>query len=278
MKKDAIIRAFNYIIHGVPTTYVNVTVKEYNEKRLLGRKILITGGGRGIGFWIAHKCIAEGAQVLICGRNEDTLKEAKLKLGDNCHYRRFDVSKVSAMPQFLDDAFAEMGGIDSLVNNAGISLHEGTFRNVTEEGFDVQFSTNLKAPYFFSKYFIEKVEKENIEKANILFITSERGSFNTTIPYGLTKASLKSYVGALSHYLCGKANIRVNALAPGVTASEMTGNSIDGNYFSENSPNRRIYHPSEMANVACFLLSDESSCISGETVHCDSGRHHKVIN
>ena len=70
-----------------------------------------------------------------------------------------------------------MNGIDSLVSNAGISLHEGSFKNVTESGFDAQFKVNFKAPYFLAKYFVEKIENEKIDFANILFVTSERGSF-----------------------------------------------------------------------------------------------------
>lgn len=277
-KVKIIARAFGYIFHGVPQKNINVIVKDYKERRLAGRRILITGGGKGIGFWIARKCVAEGAQVLICGRNEETLKNAQVQLGDKCQYICFDVSNVAAMSKFLDEVFTRMGGCDSLVNNAGISLHEGSFCNVTEKGFDSQFSVNFKAPYFLAKYFIEKVDKEKMEEANILFITSERGSYYTSIPYGLSKASIKSYVGALSRYLCGNKKIRVNALAPGVTASEMTGILIDGNYYSESNPNERIYHPAEIANVACFLLSDEASCISGETIHCDSGRYQNVID
>lgn len=278
MNKAIFKRAFRYIFKGIPRPHINIAVANYTRGRLDGRKILITGGGKGIGFWIAKKCVAEGAKVMICGRNEETLCKAQQELGDSCLYIKYDISNVEGMPTFLDEAFKKMGGIDSLVNNAGISLHEGSFRNVTEEGFDTQFSVNFKAPYFLAKYFIEKVENEKIESANILFITSERGSFCTTLPYGLTKASLKNYVGALCRYFCFNSFIRINALAPGVTASEMTGYKTEGDYQSDDSPNGRIFHPAEMANVACFLLSEESSCISGETIHCDLGRHHSVID
>ena len=123
------------------------------------------------------------------------------------------------------------------MSNAGISLHEGSFKNVTESGFDAQFKVNFKAPYFLAKYFVEKIENEKIDFANILFVTSERGSFCTSIPYGLTKASLKNYVGALCRYYCFNERIRVNAIAPGVTSSEMTGYSENGDFQTDDSPN-----------------------------------------
>ena len=103
-------------------------------------------------------------------------------------------------------------------------------------------------------------------------MSSERGSSCEDIPYGLTKATINSLVGSLAKRL-GPKGYRVNAIAPGVTASDMTGNKIDGNYFYEASPNNRIFHPAEMAEVAAFLLSDASSCISGEVIHCDAGKH-----
>lgn len=271
-------RVFRYVFKGIPRPKISITVKNFSKQRLTNRKILITGGGKGIGYWIAKKCIEEGAKVLICGRNEETLKKARKELGESCLYIQYDVSDIAGLPGFIDEAFDRMGGMDSLISNAGISLHEGSFLNVTEKGFDIQFGVNFKAPYFLAKYFIEKVEREKQDSANVLFITSERGSFCTSIPYGLTKASIKSYVGALCRYYCHNEHIRVNALAPGVTASEMTGHQVDGDYQDDDSPNGRIFHPAEMANVACFLLSDESSCISGETIHCDCGRHLNVID
>lgn len=279
MGVDRIKRLFRWVFYGVPNTTVRVEVKEFQERRLEGKNIIITGGSRGIGYAIAKKCISEGANVLICGRNIDSLNEAKIKLGERCNILQFDVSKSNELQNFIDKSFDLFGGrVDCLVNNAGISYHEGSFRNVTEKGFNDQFEINFKAPYFLAKYFIERVEKGKQTSANVLFITSERGSFCTEIPYGLSKAAVKSYVGSLARNLYGRYNIRVNALAPGVTASDMTGIDVNGDYYSEASPINRVFHPTEMSNVACFLLSDESSCISGETIHCDAGRHQSVIN
>lgn len=280
MDLGSIKRALRYILKGVPIEYKTIEIRQtISTEKLSGKTILVTGGSRGIGYYIAKQAIQEGAKVLICARKEEALKKAKEELGDNCNYLVFDVSDVNRIKSFLKDAFDIMGGrIDCLVNNAGISFHEGSFRNVTVEGFEEQFSVNFKGSYFLAKYYIEKVEENKQDSANILFITSERGSFCTEIPYGLSKASIKSFVGSLSRSVYKASNIRVNALAPGVTASDMTGNDINGNYNDENSPIGRIFHPSEMASVACFLLSDNSTCISGETIHCDAGRHQNVIN
>ena len=90
------------------------------------------------------------------------------------------------------------------------------------------------------------------------------------MPYGLTKAALNSLTQGLA-YRFAKENIRVNAVAPGVTVSDMTGFSEDNLYCSYNI-NKRVYLPEEMAEVAAFLLSEESGCISGQIITCNEGK------
>lgn len=262
MDKNILKRIFKYIFMGIPQYNIKVEVKpNCTGKQLLDKNIVITGGSKGIGFAIAEKCINEGANVIICGRNEQSLNSAKEKLGVKCRTLQFDLAKK----------------VDCVVNNAGISYHENSIQKVTNEGFTEQFNVNFKAAYFIAKYYIEKLEAlDTIQGSNMLFLSSERGSFCEEIPYGLSKATINSLVGALGKKYIHK-GMRVNAIAPGVTASDMTGHKIDGNYFSESSPSSRIFHPSEMAEVACFLLSDASSCISGEVVHCDAGKHLNKI-
>lgn len=278
MNINTLKRVFRYITRGVPVEYITAEVKVNNNKRLEDKTILITGGAKGIGFAIAKKCIDEGAHVIICGRNENDLISSSKALGANCKYLQYDVANVSMMEDFLQNASKKMGGrINCLVNNAGVSYHEKSFREVTEEGFDTQFDINFKGAYFLAKYFVQYVESNAIENANILFISSERGSYCTDIPYGLSKATINSLVAALSNRLCLNSHIRVNALSPGVTVSSMTGRTADSNLSYGGNPLGRVFLPEEMAEVASFLLSDYSSCISGEVIHCDAGAHHKCI-
>lgn len=275
MDKSVLKRIANWIFLGIPKYNISVEVKpNITGKQLLNKNIVITGGSRGIGYAIARKCIEEGANVLICGRSKNHLEHAQQELGANCKTLEMDVKDVVRIPDFYEKVFAMYENkIDCLVNNAGISFHEGNFRNVTEKGFDEQFQVNFKAPYFMAKYFIEYLERiSETNGANILFVSSERGSSCEDIPYGLSKATINSLVGSLAKTL-GEKGVRVNAIAPGVTASDMIGHDIEGNYYSETSVNKRIFHPAEMAEVAAFLLSDASSCISGEIIHCDAGKH-----
>ena len=278
--KRGIRKLAKLILESSPEKNVTVNVSQINYGEILkNRNIVITGGGKGIGFAIAKKCISEGANVVITGRTEKTLKEATEELGKSCKYVVFDISKVEEMKKFLsmcEDKFNEK--IDSLISNAGISLHENIYKNVTIEGFDKQFNTNLRASYFLAKEYLEYLERNKSENGNLIFISSETGNQCYDIPYGLTKAALNSLTRALSRRVY-KNNIRVNAIAPGVTISDMVKEYVDIN--SENMYRKcasdRVFLPEEIAEVACFLLSDASKCISGEIIHCNAGNHLSVF-
>lgn len=273
--KSYLKRGIQYIRRGIPEYHTTVTVKTIQPTDLLkGRNIIITGGGRGLGYYIAKKSLAEGARVLITGRNENTLKQAALELGSNAKYLRFDVRDVGGIKEFLYKAEQLFRGekIDSLISNAGISLHEGEFRNVTEDGWNAQMDTNLKGNFFLVKEFIEYLEKYENKTGNIVVITSERAKRPDDIPYGLTKVATSSFIQCIASKVIEE-GIRINGVGPGVTASEMTGYHRDANMYAKFQPDKRIFLPEEVAEVVTFLLSDVSACISGEIITCDQGRY-----
>ena len=261
------------MVHGVPTVNVKADISYLNpSKQLEGKRIIVTGGGRGLGLGMAKKFVEEGAKVLISGRKEATLKAAAEEIG--CEYLTLDVQNVAEFDGFLEKASEKLGGLDILVNNAGISLHEGDFFNVSLEQFDGQFNTNLRGGYFLAQKFAKRLI-ENKQKGEILFVTSERGSYVDMLPYGLTKAALNSLVQGLAVRLVNE-GIRVNGIAPGVTASEMTGFSEDGNLRCDYNITGRVYLPGEVAQVASFLLSDASKCLNGQILVCNEGKSIKA--
>lgn len=279
--KEYVKRGLLYVFKGQPVHYTNVTVHTMEPNQVLqDRSILITGGGRGLGFHIAKRCISEGAKVIITGRNQKTLLEAKKQLGDRCEYIVHDNMNISRIPALFDEAELIMNHrmIDSLVCNAGISLHEGDFYNVTEDTWNAQMDINLKANYFFTKYFIEYYESKlrnhltHGRSGNIVMISSERAKRSDDIPYGLTKAALSSFVQAMASKTI-KLGIRINGVEPGVTATDMTGFEAGGNMYNSWQNNQRIFLPEEVAEVVNFLLSDVSTCISGEIIACDQGNY-----
>ena len=270
---EKIKRVIKYILYGIPTEHIlkcNVVVSQ-STKKLLGKNILITGGGRGLGFYIAQKCILEGANVVIVGRNEDVLKTASKEL--KCRYIAFDLSNISNISKMLNEAINMLDGrIDCLVNNAGISLHEKNMMEVTLETFDRQLDVNLKAPYFLTQNFIKHcIDVEN-RNASIVFVSSERGLYCDEIPYGLIKAAINSLTRGIArrHVRNG---IRVNAIAPGITESDMTIADRTKNMACEYNCGGRFFLPEEVAETAAFILSDEANCINGEIIACDQGNY-----
>ena len=270
-----------FILASQPKEFVKVEVGQINYGQILqNKRIVITGGGSGLGLTMAQKFVKEGATVLITGRNKEKLDDAKNKIGKKqCYVLVNDIQDVEHCREFLDNAEKILQGpIDCLVSNAGISLHENIYSNVTIEGFDKQFNTKFRAGYFLGKAFLEMKSKEAKVNAQLLYITSETGNQAYDIPYGMTNAALNSLVGALSRRVY-KQGIRVNAIAPGVTLTNMTkeyAESSDGNLYRDCAAGR-TFIPEEIAEVACFLLSDASKCISGEIVHCNAANHLSVF-
>lgn len=268
-------RMIRYVIKGMPEYHITVDVKEtMPNHQLEGKNIIVTGAGSGLGYYIAKRCIAEGAKVLITGRNENKLKKAASELGNDCRWKVFDSSDVQGMGEFFKQVEEQFGGekIHALVSNAGISLHEGDFRNVTENGWDSQMDTNLKGNYFIVKHYIEYLEALDNKEGNVVVITSERAFRSDDIPYGLTKAASNSFIKGMASKVI-KEGIRINGVAPGVTESGMTGVNRNENMYAEWQPANRFFIPEEVAEVVSFLVSDVSNCISGEIIACDQGRY-----
>lgn len=261
----------SFLLHGDPKPiYANITYLSPNET-LRGKKVVITGGGRGLGFAMAKKFKAEGAEVLIAGRNLKVLEESAQTIG--CDYLQLDVSNPSEFDAFMKKAVDKLNGINVLVNNAGISLHENTFFDVTPDTFDMQVDTNLKGAFFLTQSFIRHIKESGL-KACVLFVSSETGDTMDFRPYGFTKAAINSMVQGLA-YLFAKDGIRVNAVAPGITASDMTGLKTEGDINYSGNIIGRVYMPEEVAETAAFLISDAAGCVSGQIITCNNA---KTIN
>lgn len=206
--------------------------------------------------------------VLIAGRHPELLEKFAGKI--HAHYLPLDVSLVETHGDFLEKACELLGGIDVLVNNAGISLHEQSFFDVTPETFDAQIGTNLKGPFFLAQKAIAFWKKKG-KGGTILFLSSETGEMADFRPYGFSKGAINSMVQGLA-VLFAKDGIRVNAVAPGITCSDMTGRDKNDDLTFSGNPLNRVYMPEEVAETACFLVSDAAGCISGQIVACNNGK------
>ena len=273
--KEYIKRGLVYVKSGVPNKIVKVNIAQINYGGILkDKKILITGGSRGLGFAIAEKCLKEQAKVCITGRSMDALNSAKEKLGNpqNLYLFEHDVRNFHTDDKLIHNARVAMGGIDCLINNAGISIHEIDYKSCTLEQWDAQMDTNLKGVYFLTQSYMKYYDEVGKKSGKIINMVSERGLYGDDVPYGLAKRALISYTEGLAKKLIQK-GIRVNAIAPGVVATDMTGHDPNGNLFRRYALGRRVLLAEEIAEVAVFLMSDAANCISGQVIACNEGKH-----
>jgi len=269
---DILKRACKYIVWDLPVSSPSVIAQiSYLQpnNRLIGKKIIVTGGGKGIGYSMAKRFVSEGAAVLIAGRNEELLRHSSEQLG--CSFLKLDLTEFDSFDSFIKESYAILGGIDCLVNNAGISLHEESFLEVERFQYETQFDINLKGPFFLTQSFMRFCDKCQLnDNKNILFITSETGTTVDERPYGLSKAALNSLIQGLAHkYL--KKGYRINAIAPGVTLTDMVGGGDINGDLSYGQLSGRYFLPDEIAEVASFLLSDASRCINGQILYTNAG-------
>lgn len=267
-------RGARYVFRGVPVKNITAAISYLQpNERLKGKRVIVTGGGRGLGYAMAKKFKDEGADVLIAGRNVEVLRESAGRIGCKC--LQLDVQDTGAFAQFMDEADRMLGGVNCLVNNAGVSLHEKGFMDVSPEQFAAQFDTNLKGAFFLTQAFINKCKESNVEgMKNVLFTSSETSMTVDERPYGLTKAALNSLVQGLAYRYVND-GFRINAVAPGITVSDMVGKKDDGDLTCPCNVTGRYYRPEEVAEIACFLLSDASNCLNGQILVCNEG---KTIN
>ena len=279
-KNKKLLEMLRWLLRRLQTVEkTRINVSQINYGRILsGKNIVVTGGGRGLGYYMAKKFLSEGANVVISGRNEKTLIDAcnQLQVEDGIiDYVVFDVENVNECDSFILKCKNLLKGkIDCFVSNAGINYYERDYMNVTKEGFDKQFGVNYRGNYFICKSFLDDKIKEK-EEGCLIIISSETGDICYETPYGMTKASLNKLTQMLAEKVFNN-GIRVNAIAPGGTKSDMTSwytSKKDGNMERTNVSSGRIFLPEEVAEIACFLVSEASKCLTGQIIHTNAGNH-----
>lgn len=234
---------------------------------LSGHTVLVTGGNKGIGLETARACLAQGANVIITARRQEALDAALADLKADVSESApvsgvlLDITDLDSFTKVLAQAEAIYGPIDCLVNNAGISLREGDFLNVTPDSWDRQFNTNLKGPFFLTQEWMRLYEKHGLRSGRIIFIGSDTSGMGNSTPYGLTKNCLASLTVGLAKK-CITQGIRINTICPGTTMTDMA-TYTNGEFCRETTQGKRVLYAREIAETALFLLSDQSSCISG---------------
>ena len=236
---------------------------------------LITGGTRGIGKEIALKLSREGFNIAINYRREsDELKCLKEEIENSnvkCLFVQGDVSSFEDCERFVKKTVDELGQIDVLVNNAGIT-RDILLMRMKKDDFEQVIDTNLVGTFNVTKNVISymmKARKGNIVNiSSVVGISGNAGQTN----YSASKAGIIGFTKSLAKEVASR-NIRVNAVAPGFIETSMTDVLKDEvkEEISKNIPLKRMGKAEDVANVVKFLVSEESSYITGQVINVDGG-------
>ena len=239
---------------------------------LLENKVcIVTGGGRGIGQATAEKFIDESATVIIADFDEATGTATAEYLGDQCSFVKTDVSQSESVKSLIKRVKADHGSIDVIVNNAGI-LQDQTLEKMDEEEFDKVIQVNMRGVYLCTKYAAEVMREQGSGVIlNASSVVARFGNFGQT-NYVAAKAGLEGMTKVWAREL-GKHGIRVNAVAPGFIQTDMIAGMPEKiiKMMGAKVPLKRWGQPEDVANLYCFLASDEASYISGVVLPVDGG-------
>lgn len=242
-------------------------------KRLEGKNIVITGGSRGIGAEIVKYVAAEGARVAFSytSRKESAENLLKELPGSGHTMSALDLNSEASVATFFDDVIKNLGGIDGLVNNAGITQDQLILRMKTDD-FDKVIQTNLRGTFLCIRSAAKTMLKAR--KGSLVNITSVIGQVGNPgqVNYAASKAGIEAMSKSIALELASR-SIRSNCIAPGFIETEMTNQLTEEQRKAILSkvPLGKIGAGKDVAQAVVFLLSDESSYITGTTINVNGG-------
>ncbi len=239
--------------------------------RLDGKVAIVTGGARGQGEAEVRLFVAEGAKVIVSDVLVDAGEQVAASLGDNAVFLRHDVSREDHWEAAINMAIENFGGLHVLVNNAGI-LHSATIANHTLADYERVVAVNQIGVFLGTRAAIAPMT--NGGGGSIVNISSGAGLRATkyNFAYAATKYAVTGMTAAAALELA-RNGIRVNSIHPGVIDTPMVASDDDSVFerLVRLTPMRRVGEPEEIANVALFLASDESSYMTGAHLPVDGG-------
>ncbi|MDY2986383.1 MAG: 3-oxoacyl-ACP reductase FabG [Peptoniphilus sp.] len=234
------------------------------------KKVLITGGAKGIGKAVSEKLFADGYQVLI---NYNSSKDAAEALAKNLNTKAYqaDVSNYNEVKTMIDKIKSDFGNIDVLINNAGISV-VSLFQDLEVAKWKELFNVNVGGCFNTIQCVLPDMISN--KRGVILNVSSIWGSHGASceVAYSATKGAIESLTKSLALELA-PSNIRVNAIAPGTVNTEMMKCYTDEDlkYICENIPMMRMAEPTEIAELVSFLISDKNSYMTGQIISTNGG-------
>ena len=238
---------------------------------LEGKKALITGASGGIGKEIAKVLVKHNAEVCISGRNLEELNALKKSLGEKCYVVACDLSKKDEISKLIAKTDEFLEHIDILINNAGITK-DNIFLRMSENEWEDVLNVNLNSTFTILKLITKGMVKRKygriINISSVVGVTGGAGQVN----YSASKAGLIGLTKSLSQEIATR-NITVNCIAPGFIETPMTEKLDDKrkDAILNSIPMNRIGTPKDLSSAIIFLSSQESSYITGQTLHINGG-------
>ncbi len=239
---------------------------------LKNKKVIITGATGGIGSSLIKKFTDCGSLVLATGTKEEKLNNLKKEF-KNIHIEKFNLDQHEKIESFIESANDKMGGLDILINNAGITLDNLSIR-LTEENWKKVLDINLTATFLMCKFAIKKMLKNKSGKiVNITSIVGHTGNLGQA-NYSASKAGIVAFSKSLAIEYAKK-NININCVSPGFIKTEMTDKISDEfkKILISKIPSGDLGTGDDVSNCVAFLASDMANYINGETIHVNGGMY-----
>jgi NAD(P)-dependent dehydrogenase (short-subunit alcohol dehydrogenase family) len=247
------------------------------ERRMDGKRVLVTGAGTGIGRGVALEFAREGAAVALhyshSGSGAESAVQEILGSGGKAKAFKADFTAIEPVRQLARDAVGFLGGLDVLINNAGITMNM-PFEQVTPEQFDTLYNVNVRAQFFLTQALVPALAERG--KGSVINLTSVHAFAGMTehSVYAGTKGAIVAYTRELSLELIQK-GIRMNAIAPGWIFVEnhrkVLGDQFDTTAAGKTIPSGFLGAPRDIGQLAVFLASDEARFMVGQTLIIDGG-------
>ena len=236
------------------------------------KKILITGATGGIGADLVKKFISLEGNILGSGTKTEKLDNIK-KLYPNIKVKKFDIGEHSRIEEFIENVVLELGGLDILINNAGLNMDNLSLRMKDDEWKKV-IDINLTSTFLLSKYAIKKMIKNKFGRiVNITSVVGHTGNVGQS-NYSASKAGIIGMSKSLAVEYAKK-NITINCVSPGFITTDMTMNIAEKMklYLTSRIPMGKLGTGEDVSNCVAFLSSDQASYITGETIHVNGGMY-----
>jgi NAD(P)-dependent dehydrogenase (short-subunit alcohol dehydrogenase family) len=243
---------------------------------LKGKAVIVTAGAKGIGQAIVRRFAAEGARIVFCDIDEEAADALCDEIGPAVRFIKADCSRITEVRAFVDAAIAALGGVDVLINNAGIAISK-TILDLTDDEFDQTIAVNLKAAFAATQIVARRMIADGVKGA-IVNMSSVNAvmAIPHILAYNISKGGLNQLTRNTAIVLA-EHGIRVNAIGPGTILTDLVRQSIFTSDAARRTtmartPLRRAGEPEEIASVAVFLATAESSYITGQILYADGGR------